>query len=79
MQMFRYKAIFSKGGEKVNRIKEIREKLKVSQIELARKAGISQPFMHDLEKNRRGAKPETYQRIADALGVPVADLMQKAG
>ena len=63
----------------MNRIKEIREKLNVSQIELARKAGISQPFMHDLENNKRGAKPETYQRIAEALNVPVAELMRKAG
>lgn len=68
-----------KGGDTMNRIKEIRVNLNISQIELARMAGISQPFMHDLENNRRGAKPETYQRIADALNVPVADLMQKAG
>ena len=79
MQMFRYKAIFQKGGDDLNRIKEVRESLNVSQIELARRANISQPFMCDLENNRRGAKPETYQRIADALDVPVAELMQKAG
>lgn len=63
----------------MNRIKEIRERLKVSQIELARRVGLSQPYMHDLENNKRGAKPETYQRIADALNVPVTELMQKAG
>lgn len=64
----------------MNRIKEIREKLKVTQSELARSAGISQPFMHDLENNKRGAKPETYQRIADALHVPVTDLvLEKVG
>ena len=58
----------------LNRIKEVRVHLRVSQIELARSAGISQPFLHDLENNRRGAKPETMHRIADALGVTVADL-----
>ena len=61
----------------MNRIKEIRERLNISQIELARKTGISQPFMHDLENNRRGAKRETFQRIADALGVEVSELEMK--
>ena len=60
----------------MNRIKEIREGLKISQIELSRKVQISQPYLHDLENNRRGAKPETLQRIADALGVQVTELMK---
>ena len=58
----------------MNRIKEVREMMRVSQNQLARSAGISQPFLCDLEKNRRGARPETMHRIADALGVTVADL-----
>ena len=63
----------------MNRIKEIREMRRVSQSELARNAGVSQPFLCDLENNRRGAKPETYQRIADVLEVPVNELIEKAG
>lgn len=63
----------------MNRIKEIREMRRVSQSELARNAGVSQPFLCDLENNRRGAKPETYQRIADVLEVPVTELIEKAG
>lgn len=62
----------------MNRIKEIRVRLKVSQIDLARRAEVSQPFMHDLENNKRGARPETYQRIADALNCSVVDLMKEA-
>lgn len=58
----------------MNRIKEVRQMMRVSQISLARSAGISQPFLCDLENNRRGAKPETLSRIADALGVSVSDL-----
>lgn len=58
----------------MNRIKEVRALMRVSQIQLARAAGVSQPFICDLENNRRGAKPETMHRIADALGVSVADL-----
>lgn len=62
----------------MNRIKELRETKGINQKELSEKAGISRPFLCDLEKNRRGAKPETYQRIADALDVPVSELLQEA-
>ena len=58
----------------MNRIKEIREFCRMTQMELSTKAKISQPYLVDLENNRRGAKPETLQRIADAMGVQVADL-----
>lgn len=65
----------------MNRIKEVREFMKVTQTELAQSSQVSQPYLHDLENNRRGAKPETLERIAKALGVEVSDLMvaEKAG
>ena len=63
----------------MNRIREIRESINMAQKELAKLVGISCPFLCDLEKNRRGAKPETYQRIAEALNVSVSELMKKAG
>ena len=58
----------------MNRIKEIRTAMKVTQMDLARSVGVSQPFLCDLENNRRGAKPETLTKIATALGVSVTDL-----
>ena len=58
----------------MNRIKEVRQQMRVSQIELARATGVSQPFLCDLENNRRGARPETMCKIAAALGVSVSDL-----
>ena len=61
------------------RIKEFRKAKKITQIELCGKAKVSQPYLCDLENNRRGAKPETLERIALALGVNVTDLIQKAG
>lgn len=63
----------------MNRIKKVRQQKKIRQIDLARNAGVSQPFLSDLENNRRGAKEETMQRIADALGVKVKDLIKEAG
>lgn len=59
------------------RIKELREKAKIQQITLAEMANVSQPYMHDLENNRRGAKPETLERIAKALGVEVNELIKE--
>lgn len=61
----------------MNRIKEIREFMKITQIELSKRAEVSQPYLHDLENNHRGAKPETLSRIAEALGVTVNDLIKK--
>lgn len=58
------------------RIKEVRCALRVQQKDLAEKAAISCPYLCDLENNRRGAKPETLQRIADALGVNVSVLTE---
>ena len=58
----------------MNRIKEIRKLKGLQQKELANQAGVTAPYLHDLENNRRGAKPETMQRIADALGVQVEEL-----
>lgn len=50
----------------------------ISQKDLAEKVGVSCPYLCDLEKNRRGARPETYQRIAEALNCSVVDLMKEA-
>ena len=61
------------------KIRELRERLGIQQKELAERALISPPYLHDLENNRRGAKPETLQRIADALGVRVSELTEQKG
>ena len=61
------------------RIRELREEKQITQKELAIAANISRPYLHDLEYNRSGARPETLQRIADALGVPVEEMTAKAG
>lgn len=55
----------------MNRIKEIRMSLNMRQKDLALAAGVSSPFMHDLENGNRNAKPETMQKIAEALGCSV--------
>lgn len=60
------------------RIREVREAKGITQSFLASSALVSQPYLSDLEYNRRGAKPETLKRIADVLGVTVEELKEKA-
>ena len=59
----------------MNRIKEIRKFMGLQQKELAELAQITPPYLYDLENNRRGARQETLERIARALGVTVDDLI----
>ena len=57
-----------------NCIKAIRETKRITQKSLSEIAMVSQPYLYDLENDKRGAKPETWRRIADALGVTVDEL-----
>ncbi|MBQ1516295.1 MAG: helix-turn-helix transcriptional regulator [Lachnospiraceae bacterium] len=60
----------------MNRIRLIREERGMSLNGLATRAEVSAPYLLDLERGARGAKPETLERIAAALGVKVEDLME---
>ena len=61
------------------KLKELREEKRMSQRDLCRLVGVSQPFLCDLEHGRRNATLDTWQKIADALEVPISELMEKAG
>lgn len=61
----------------MNNIKLIREAVGMTQKALADAANISAPFLFDLENGNRNAKPETWERIAAALGCSVSDLFEK--
>ena len=63
--------------DKLSKIKEFRIAKKMTQSELARRAHVSQPHIHDLENGHRSASPETLARIAAALDVTVDDLIQR--
>lgn len=60
----------------MNKIKALRTERGITQKSLADSAHISQPYLFDLENNRRGAKSETLARIALALGVHVTELFE---
>lgn len=66
------------GGETVRtRVRDLRTALGVSQIELARRAGLSRRTIQSLEYGS-GPDPRlgTLKKVADALGVPVEALFE---
>lgn len=58
-------------------IRRIREECGLTQKALAEAAGVSAPFMYDLENGNRNAKPETLARIAAALGCTIDELYER--
>lgn len=61
-------------------IKELRQKLGMTQTELAKRAGIKQGVLSYIENGKtKNPRIDTMQAIAAALGVPVERLMKKAG
>ena len=70
--------MFRLGGDKL--IKTLRERRGWSQSELARKAGIRQGVLSDIESGKtKHPRIDTIAAIAQALGVPMEKLMKKAG
>lgn len=58
----------------MNAIMRMRQEKGITQAALAEAAGVSQPFIYDLERGHRGAKMETLEKIADVLGCSVSEL-----
>jgi transcriptional regulator with XRE-family HTH domain len=55
-------------------LRAIRERRGLSQAELYRRSGVAQPSISEIETGHRGAQIRTLTKLADALGVRVADL-----
>ena len=52
----------------MTRIKALRMKQRISQKDLAQAAGISAPYLHDIENGSRRGSLTTLDRLAEALG-----------
>lgn len=59
------------------RVRQLREALRLTQEEFARRCGISVSFASLLERGSRSPSYETLLTIARALEVPVADLLRE--
>jgi len=57
-------------------LKRLREAKKPSQLELAKRAGVAQAYLSELEAgHKKNPGIETLKKLAKALGVPVAELL----
>ncbi len=59
-----------------DRIREIREKLKMTQEQLANNAQISKGFLSDVENNKRNISSRLLLRISNQLGASVDYLLR---
>lgn len=55
----------------MNRIKELRQSKGLTQVEVAKKVGVSNQAIHYFETGKRKPKMETWQKLADYFEVPV--------
>lgn len=54
-----------------DRVREVRERLKMSQAELGRAVGVTRNAINQIESGTtKNPRPQTIYAIADALGVP---------
>ncbi len=62
---------------KLTRLREQREAQFLSQVDLAKKAGVTEKTIIRLEKGRSGPKWQTLRKLAEALGVKPGELALK--
>lgn len=60
-----------------NRIVALRHQLDLTQVQLAKKTGISQVGISLIESGNSWPRPETLAKLAAALGVTPAELFRK--
>jgi transcriptional regulator with XRE-family HTH domain len=61
------------------RIRELRKERRMSQTELAEKAGVALMTISRLERGEHDPHTRTLWQIARGLGVPLLELMSSAG
>ena len=62
-----------------HRIRELRKERRMSQTELAEKAGVALMTISRLERGEHDPHMKTLARIARSLGVPLLELIRSAG
>ncbi|EGV35857.1 helix-turn-helix domain-containing protein [Neisseria sp. Dent CA1/247] len=66
-----YRLVFAQNMRQVRRLREI------SQEELAFEAGISKTYICEIERGSRAVSIDIMGRIADALELPLEELLQR--
>ncbi|TMV49400.1 helix-turn-helix transcriptional regulator [Paenibacillus mesophilus] len=62
----------------MKRLRELRTCRQWSQMELARKSGVSQSFINYLEAGTKQPTLTTLNKLALAFGVPVSELLDSS-
>lgn len=58
-----------------HKLKSLRRERVLSQQDLERISGVAQHTISDLESGKRGARPSTIRKLAEALGVSPQKIM----
>jgi transcriptional regulator with XRE-family HTH domain len=61
------------------RIREAREKQKISQDQLALRSGLHRSYVGQIERGETNILVATLHKIGVALGVPMADILRNVG
>lgn len=67
-------SIKKKFGDKM---RHIREQKKISQEELAFRAGLHRTYISDVERGQRNVSLENIEKIANALNITIEDIFVK--
>lgn len=59
----------------MNKLKEARKAAGLTQVELSRKTGLSQPDISSIERGDRDPTASTLRKLADALGCKIDDIV----
>ena len=59
------------------RILQARNQRNLSQTELARRTGLAASYLSRIENRRIDPRPKTLRKIAEALGLPIAELFRE--
>jgi len=59
-------------------IRKHRERLELTQEELAEKAEVHRTYLADIERGTRNPSVESIRRVAYALRIPISDLFKTA-
>lgn len=59
-------------------VRELRNNAQWSQVELAKKAGVSVNFINDIEAAKKWASPATMVKLANVFDVEVYELLRPA-
>ncbi|MCG8586261.1 MAG: helix-turn-helix domain-containing protein [Pirellulales bacterium] len=57
------------------RVRELRSDLEYSQESFAHEAGVDRTYMGGIERGERNVALRNIEKIADALGISISDLM----